>query len=166
MKTLFKYYTLAIALVFISFQGISQEKNSKEEIDTYPFAVADQVPVFPGCEQLSGKAMKDCTVEKITNHVNKNFNTSLGKQLAIEGTTRIVVQFKIDKNGNITEVRSRSLADKADVRETLQAEANRVVSSLPRMKPGQKDGKDISIMYSLPIAFAVPKEDKKENKKG
>ncbi|MDR5589260.1 energy transducer TonB [Christiangramia sp. SM2212] len=166
MKTFIKYYALAITLILTSFQGISQEKDSKSELDTYPFAVADQVPAFPGCEQLSGKAMKDCTVEKITNHVNKNFNTALGKQLKIEGTTRIVVQFKIDKDGSITEVRSRSLADKANVRETLQTEANRVVSSLPKMQPGQKDGKDIAIMYSLPIAFAVPEEDKKENKKG
>ena len=166
MKSKTINYNLAFLFMFISLMGFGQEKNNSEDIDTYPFAVAEQVPAFPGCEQLNGEAMKDCTVEKITNHVNKNFNTALGKELKIEGVTRIVVQFKIDENGNITEVRSRSLADKADVREILQNEANRVVSSLPKMQPGQKDGKDIAIMYSLPIAFAVPEEDKRENKKG
>ena len=160
MKTLFNTYALTLLFTFISIAGFSQED------DAIPFAVVDQVPAFAGCENLAGEEMKDCTVEKITQHVNTNFDTSLGKKLNIQGQTRIVVQFKIDKNGNITNVRSRSLDDKAEVREALQNEANRVVSSLPKMQPGQKDGKDVAIMYSLPIAFAVPEEEPTKDKKG
>ncbi|SDS20902.1 energy transducer TonB [Gramella sp. MAR_2010_147] len=155
MKTL-NYHTLTFIFTLISLCGFSQEDES------IPFAVVDQVPAYPGCEQLDGENLKDCTVQKISNHVNMNFNTALGKELNIQGQTRIVVQFKIDANGDITNVRSRSLADKAEVRDALQNEANRVVSSLPRMQPGQKDGKEVAIMYSLPIAFAVPEKEKKK----
>lgn len=158
MKTLINYYTLTFLLTLISLCGFSQEDEA------IPFAVVDQVPAYPGCEQLDGENLKDCTVQKISNHVNTNFNTALGKELNIQGQTRIVVQFKIDANGDITDVRSRSLADKAEVREALQTEANRVVSSLPRMQPGQKDGKDVAIMYSLPIAFAVPEKENNDKK--
>jgi len=145
--------------MLISFGGFSQED------DAIPFAVVDQVPAYPGCEQMNDDEMKDCTVEKISEHVNTNFDTSLGKKLNIQGQTRIIVQFKIDANGNITNVRSRSLDDKAEVREALQTEATRVVSSLPRMQPGKKDGKEVAIMYSLPIAMAVPEKEMQENKK-
>ncbi|CAL65066.1 energy transducer TonB [Christiangramia forsetii] len=157
MKILFNYYTITLIFTLISVGGLSQET------DAIPFAVVDQVPAYPGCEQLDGNELKDCTVQKITDHVNTNFNTSLGKEFNIEGVSRIVVQFKIDNSGNITDVRSRSLADVAEVREVLQNEATRVVNSLPKMQPGQKDGNDVAIMYSLPIAFAVPEE---EDKKG
>lgn len=166
MKTLINY-SLTFILCLVAISGYGQEKKGSITDDALPFAVAEQVPAYPGCEQLEGKEMKDCTVRKITDHVNTNFNTSLGKKLNLEGRNRIVVQFKIDENGNITNVRSRSLADEAKVREALQDEANRVVRSLPKMQPGQKDGKDVAIMYSLPIEFAVPEKVQKEgeNKK-
>jgi len=159
MNTL-NYYTITLIFMLISFGGFSQED------DAIPFAVVDQVPAYPGCEQMNNDEMKDCTVAKISEHVNTNFDTSLGKKLNIQGQTRIIVQFKIDANGNITNVRSRSLDDKTEVREALQTEATRVVSSLPKMKPGQKDGKDVAIMYSLPIAFAVPEKETNKNNKG
>lgn len=160
MKPLFNSYTFTLMLILLSTGGFCQE------IDAIPFAVVDQVPAYPGCEQLDGDNLKDCTVKKITDHVNTNFNTSLGKELNLQGVSRIIVQFKIDKNGNITDVRSRSMADKAEVREALQNEATRVVSSLPQMQPGKKDEKEVAIMYSLPIDFAVPEKATKENKKG
>ena len=157
MKTRIKQYTLSLIFALVGITGFGQETEA------LPFAVADQAPAYPGCENLEEEQLKDCTVQKITNHVNTNFDTSLGKKLNIEGRTRIVVKFKIDENGNITDVRSRSLADNSEKREALQNEANRVIKNLPQMQPGQKDGKDVAIMYSLPIEFAVPE---KEEKKG
>lgn len=146
---------LVITVMFlISFAALAQ----KEEI---PFANAQKVPAYPGCENMSGKELKKCTTEKITSFVNANFDTSLGKKLGITGMTKIVVQFKIEKDGTVTNVHARSLADKADVREKLQEEATRVVSSMPKMQPGQFQDKDVAIMYSLPIQFAVPGESEK-----
>ena len=159
MKPRKNYYILSLIFAFISLTGFSQENEA------VPFAVLDEAPSFPGCANLSGDELKDCTADKITSHINKNFNTGLGKELKLEGTTRIVVKFKIDDHGNIKEVRSRSLADNANVREVLQTEATRVVSSLPQMSPGKKGGKAVTTSYALPIEFAVPQEteEKKSN---
>ncbi|WP_026933336.1 hypothetical protein [Christiangramia echinicola] len=156
MKKNLKFYSLTFLFSLLSITGFSQEK-------AYPFAVADQAPAYPGCEDLDKDQLKDCTVQKITNHVNTNFNTSVGKDLNIQGQTRIEVQFKIAEDGEITEVRSRSLADNAEIREALQNEANRVVSSLPQMQPGKMKDKDVGIMYSLPIVFAMPEKEKKKD---
>ncbi len=148
-----KLSIISMAILLISAVGISQEEG-----EAVPFAVAEKTPVFPGCEDLDGKNLKDCTVKKINNHVNTNFNTSLGKELGLEGESRIVVQFKINNQGKITNVRSRSLANEPEARKSLENEATRVVSSLPRMKPGKFKGKEVDVMYSLPIVFATPKK--------
>ncbi|MGM0392618.1 MAG: M56 family metallopeptidase, partial [Bacteroidota bacterium] len=112
----------------------SSSYTTREKIEgsDVPFAVIDQVPVFPGCENLSSnEEQKKCMSDKIQEYVNKNFNTSLGKELNLSGVNRIIVQFKIDKQGDIVEVRSR--APHPD----LEVEAERVINSLPSMEPGK-----------------------------
>jgi hypothetical protein len=125
------------------------ERRFAEGADV-PFALIEQVPVFPGCENLgSNEEQKKCMSEKIQEFVNKNFNTDLGKELNLSGRNRIIVQFKIDKQGNIADVRSR--APHPD----LEVEAERVINSLPSMKPGKQGGVEVGVMYSLPIVFQV-----------
>lgn len=163
MKNLNTSLSLLFCLSLLCLSGFCQEKEGSFEEDAIPFAVVDEAPAYPGCENLKGDQLKDCTVEKITNHVNTNFNTGLGKKLNIEGRTRIIVQFKIDENGEVHKVRSRSLADDSEKREALQNEANRVIKNLPKMKPAQMEGKNVAIMYSLPIEFAVPEKESKKD---
>jgi len=145
---------LSLFVLLISLSGFSQEMAT-------PFAVADKSPVFPGCESLTGNDQKDCTVERITNHVNKNFNTALGKELKLTGRQRIVVKFVIGKDGEIRDVESRSLAKEAEVRASLQAEATRVIKSLPKMQAGEFEGEKVAIAYALPIEFATPQKENK-----
>ena len=115
-----------------------------------PFAVIEQVPVFPGCENLaSNEDMKKCMSAKIDEIVRKKFNADLGSQLGLTGVIRVIVQFKIDKNGNVTDVRSRA------PHPALEDEALRVINSLPQMQPGQQGGQNVGVMYSLPIVFQV-----------
>jgi len=129
---------------------VVETKNNSDAGQDVPFAVVDQVPVFPGCENLgSNDEQKKCMSEKITQFVSKEFDTSLGKKLGLTGTNRVIVQFRIDENGNIQDVRAR--APHPD----LEEEAKRTINSLPQMEPGKQKGRDISVMYSLPIAFKV-----------
>jgi len=129
---------------------VVETKNNSDAGQDVPFAVVDQVPVFPGCENLgSNEEQKKCMSEKISQFVNSNFDTSLGKKLGLTGTNRVIVQFRIDENGNIQDARAR--APHPD----LEEEAKRTINSLPQMEPGKQKGRDISVMYSLPIAFKV-----------
>jgi hypothetical protein len=143
-------------LVAVTVAALEKSKNSKvttkevRQAKDVPFALIEQVPVFPGCENLgSNDEKKKCMSDKIQEFVNKNFNAGLGKELNLKGTNRIIVQFKIDKHGNIVDVRSR--APHPD----LEVEAERVINSLPSMKPGKQGGIEVGVMYSLPIAFQV-----------
>ncbi|MDD7886823.1 energy transducer TonB [Flavivirga sp. 57AJ16] len=150
--------TIFAMMVYTSTQAQKSDKNKTEvsdgtalqEVDIeVPFAVVEQVPVFPGCEDLSREEQKDCISKSIAKHVNRNFNTELATQLGLIGRQRINVIFKIDTDGNIGEVRSRAPHPK------LEEEAIRVIKTLPRMIPGKQKGKTVVVPYSLPIIFQV-----------
>jgi hypothetical protein len=122
---------------------------AKERLEV-PFAVIDQVPVFPGCESLTtNDAKKECISKSISKHVNRNFNTKLANELGLKGRQRINVIFKIDTAGNIIDVRSRA------PHPGLEEEAIRVINTLPQMIPGEQNGEKVTVPYSLPIIFQV-----------
>ena len=126
------------------------EEVVEEEIADVPFAVIENVPIYPGCENAgNNNAKRKCMSEKISKFVNKKFNTDLAGDLGLEGRQRISVQFKIDKNGNVVDVRARAPHPK------LQAEAIKVVRGLPKMIPGRQRNQAVGVLYSLPILFQV-----------
>jgi protein TonB len=114
-----------------------------------PFSVIENVPEFPGCEKGSNAEKRQCMSKKIEKFVQRKFNTDLAGDLGLTGKQRINVLFKIDKNGNVTGVRSRAPHPR------LEKEAARVINLLPKMKPGRQRGKAVVVPYSLPITFKV-----------
>ncbi|WP_430410327.1 energy transducer TonB [Kordia sp.] len=125
-------------------------EEEEEVIEDVPFSIIEDAPIFPGCEKYSSKAeRKKCMSEKVQKHVNRKFNTELASDLDLEGIQKIYVVFTIDKQGNITGVRSRAPHPR------LAKEAEKVVKSLPRMKPGKQRGKTVKVTYNLPIVFKV-----------
>ena len=125
------------------------EVEEVEEDIEVPFAVIENVPVYPGCESGNNQQKKDCMSSKIQKFVQKKFNTELAGDLGLSGRQKISVIFKIDKNGNVVGVRSRAPHPR------LEQEAARVINSLPKMKPGKQRGKAVIVPYSLPIIFQV-----------
>ena len=124
--------------------------EEEEEIGDVPFAVIEDVPIFPGCEnQKNNDARKACMSDKIQDFVNRKFDTSLGSDLGLSGINRIYVQFRIEKDGDVTVLGARAPHPR------LQTEAERVVNMLPQMKPGKQRGKPVGVLYSLPITFKV-----------
>ncbi|MEP5338404.1 MAG: energy transducer TonB [Algibacter sp.] len=131
-------------------------KTTYKNASDVPFSEVDEVPIFPGCEDLSSSEQKKCLSNNISQHVNRNFKTNIASTLGLKGKQRINVIFKIDKEGRIIDVRSR--APHPD----LEAEAVRVINTLPIMIPGKEAGKNVNVPYSLPIIFQV-QDDVKNN---
>jgi len=122
-------------------------KDASQNEDV-PFAVIDKVPVFPGCEDANN--LKDCFNKSVQKHVVDNFNADVSKNLDLEsGVKKIYVQFKILKSGDIEILGVRA------PHKDLEAEARRVVSLLPKMIPGENNGKAVNVTYMLPIAFNI-----------
>lgn len=124
------------------------ETQSQKEINDVPFAVVEEVPVFPGCESLQTNAeRKKCMSEQVSQLINANFNTKVGEELQLKGVQRIYTRFRINENGDIVDIESRASAPE------LEKEAERVVSLLPKITPGKHKGKNVGVLYSLPIVF-------------
>jgi protein TonB len=133
----------------VKVERIVEVEEEDDIIEDVPFAIIEDVPVFPGCKGSKAQ-LKECLQEKITQHVNRKFNSELASDLGLTpGIKRIFVMFKIDKTGNITDVQARA------PHKRLQDEAIRVVESLPKMIPGKQRGRPVGVKYSLPIAFKV-----------
>lgn len=125
------------------------EVEEVEEDIEVPFSVIENVPVFPGCESGSNEDKKACMNKKIAQFIGKKFNTDLAGELGLSGVQKIFVLFKIDKNGEVTDIRARAPHPR------LEKEAERVVNLLPKMIPGKQRGKPVRVPYSLPISFQV-----------
>jgi len=73
----------------------------------------------------------------------------LAESLGLTGKQNIYVQFKIDKSGNVSEIKASAKHIK------LKKEAIRVVGKIPKMIPGKQRGENFEVMYTLPIVFEV-----------
>ena len=129
-------------------RDVGAEIIVEEDVEV-PFAVIENVPVFPGCERGNNAKKRKCMSEKIAKFVQRKFNTELAGDLGLSGRQRISVIFKIDKSGNVTGVRARAPHPR------LEKEAQRVINLLPKMQPGKQRGKAVIVPYSLPIIFQV-----------
>jgi len=134
----------------VEIEEVAEEVGVEEVIADVPFAIIENVPIYPGCESKKNNAdRKKCMSEKITKFVNKQFNTGLANDLGLEGRQKISVQFKIDSKGNVVGIQSKAKHPK------LQSEAARVINKLPSMTPGMQRGKPVGVIYALPIIFQV-----------
>ncbi len=110
----------------------------------------EHVPVFPGCESVASNIGKrDCMSLKIKAFIQKKFNADKFYDQNIRGEQTISVQFYIDENGNVSEVKARA------TERALEKEAIRVVSRLPQMKPGKQGDKVVKVQYMVPIVFKI-----------
>lgn len=126
------------------------EQKVEEIIEEVPFVVIENVPVYPGCEsEPSNDAKRLCMSKSIQKLVKEEFDTNLGAELGLDGINRVIVLFKIDQYGNVSQVQARG------PHKALEAEAVRVVQLIPRMKPGLQRNRPVKVSYTLPILFEV-----------
>ena len=118
-----------------------------EDVDV-PFAVIEDVPLFPGCEKVAKSERRKCFQEQINKHIRKNFRyPEIAQEMGIQG--RVYVNFIISKDGSITNIRMRG-PDK-----NLEKEAKRIISKLPKMTPGKQRGRPVRVPFSIPISFRL-----------
>ena len=122
--------------------------EEEEEDVEVPFAVIENVPVFPGCTGKNNDALKACFQKKIQEHIQKHFTyPDVAVELGIEG--RVYVQFIINNTGEIVQIQTRG-PDKL-----LEKEANRIIAALPHMEPGKQRGRAVKVSYIIPITFRL-----------
>jgi len=119
------------------------------------FKVVEQMPRFPGCEDLDGnnEEKMDCSQKLMLDYIYRNVQyPAEAKAAGIEG--RVVVQFIIERNGELTDVRIAR-----DIGYGCGEEAVRVVNLMNSMDekwiPGKQRGKPVRVQFTLPIQFKL-----------
>jgi len=126
---------------------IVEVEEEYDDVDV-PFAVIEDVPIFPGCERVSKSERRNCFQEKMNKHIRKNFRyPEIAQEMGIQG--RVYVNFIIAKDGQITNIRMRG-PDK-----NLEKEAQRIIAKLPNMIPGKQRGRPVRVPFSIPITFRL-----------
>ncbi len=62
----------------------------------------------------------------------------------------MILQFVVEKDGQIGEVKIVRSVDPE-----LDAEAVRVIKTMPNFIPGRQDGKPVAVWYTIPISFKL-----------
>ena len=97
----------------------------------------EQMPRFPGGEIALMHYLSD----------NIQYPPEAAKN-EIEG--RVIIQFVVEKTGEVGEVKVVR-----PISEELDAEAVRVVKTLPKFEPGRQDGEAVAVWYTLPVSFKL-----------
>ena len=111
---------------------------------TLVFEVAEEMPEFPGGGMSALMSyLKD----------NMRYPAS-AKEKGTQG--RVTVQFVVDKDGSIKEPKLLRSVDK-----DMDAEALRLISNMPKWKPGRQKGQPVAVKYTVPVMFSLD-DDKLE----
>ena len=117
--------------------------------------MAEQMPRFPGCEDIEAdKADKEaCSKKMLLEYVYKNLRyPAAAMEIGIEGM--VVVQFIVTKTGSIDQVKvvrdiGGGCGDKA--RDVVVK-----MNDLPEhWIPGKQNGRPVNVRYTLPIKFQL-----------
>ena len=119
------------------------EKPAEGEVDEEDwenqiFSIVEKMPEFPGGQQ----AMFKFLAENVQYPV-------IAQENGIQG--RVICQFVVEKDGkpgNIKVVRTSGDA-------SLDEEAVRVISSMPKWTPGTQRGEPVRVNFTLPVSFRL-----------
>lgn len=102
------------------------------------FEVVEEMPEFPGGGMSA-----------FMDYIKKNMRyPASAKEYGTQG--RVIVQFVVDKDGSIKESKLLRSVDKE-----LDAEALRLISSMPKWKPGKQNGQPVAVRYTVPVMFRL-----------
>ena len=105
--------------------------------DDQTFSVVEQMPEYPGGMRAGLEFMAR----------NLRYPTK-AREAGKQG--RVIVQFVVRKDGSLSDFKVLRPVDP-----WLDAEAIRVISTMPKWKPGMQDRKPVSVKFTLPVTFML-----------
>ena len=105
--------------------------------DAQTFSVVEQMPEYPGGMRAGLEFMAR----------NLRYPTK-AREAGKQG--RVIVQFVVRKDGSLSDFKVLRPVDP-----WLDAEAIRVISTMPKWKPGMQEGKPVSVKFTLPVTFML-----------
>ena len=109
----------------------------KPEVATKVFDVVEEMPSFPGGNAALMSYLSSNTKYPVVAQEN-----------GVQG--RVIVSFVVERDGSISDVKVARSVDPS-----LDREAQRVVKSMPKWKPGKQNGSAVRVKYTVPVVFRL-----------
>ena len=109
----------------------------KPEVATKVFDVVEEMPSFPGGSAALMSYLSSNTKYPVVAQEN-----------GVQG--RVIVSFVVERDGSISDVKVARSVDPS-----LDREAQRVVKSMPKWKPGKQNGSAVRVKYTVPVVFRL-----------
>ena len=109
----------------------------KEEVTQKVFDVVEVMPSFPGGQ--------GALIQYLNSHVKYPV---VAQENGIQG--RVTISFVVERDGSITDGKVARSVDPS-----LDKEAARVVSSMPRWTPGKQNGSAVRVKFNVPVVFKL-----------
>ena len=123
------------AAVEVKYTAVEVEEEEVEEQQI--FQVVEEMPEFPGgmgeCMKFLGKNIK---------------YPQISQENGVQG--RVIVQFVVNQDGSIVDPQVVRGVDPY-----LDKEALRVISMMPKWKPGKQRGKAVRVKFTVPVMFRL-----------
>ena len=130
-----------ISMLLLLFIGSYSQIRAQSENATV-VSVAEQMPEFNG---------------DLLNYLGKNLNyPASSRDNGVEG--KVIAQFIVRNDGSIDSIHIVSSPDQATANEVV-----RIISGMPKWKPGLINGKPVDVKMTLPVVFKL--DDQKTKKK-
>ena len=129
----------------------SEETNQAVEIKYVPVAVEEEEPeeqtIFEVVEQMP--EFPNGGMAGLMQYLSKNIKyPTIAQENGTQG--RVTVQFVVNRDGSIVDAKVLRGVDPY-----LDKEASRVISSMPKWKPGMQRGKAVRVKYTVPVMFRL-----------
>lgn len=118
-------------------EAVEEETLENALVEESVFDAVEQMPEFPGGRD----------------QLNKYYESNLRyPEVAIENGIQgcVIVQFIVNTDGSISDATVIRSVDPA-----CDEEALRFINSMPHWTPGQTNGKNVRVRYTLPVAFRL-----------
>lgn len=127
---------------------IDNDIQRMTSMDDDVYEVVEKMPEFPG------------GIAELMKYLSSNIKYPVEAHKAgIQG--RVVVSFIVNKDGTVKDAKIVRSVDKS-----IDAEALRVISAMPKWQPGYQDGKAVSVRYTVPVTFRLTGESGKVQSTG
>ena len=119
------------------------EETDSSDTPQEVFNVVEKMPEFEG------------GVANMLEYLRKNIKYPV-EAIKNGAQGRVIVQFVVNKDGSIVDANVVK-----SVSPELDAEALRVVQSMPKWIPGEQRGEKVRVQFTLPVQFKLPKAEDK-----
>lgn len=148
-----KYLSILVLIGFSCFGQVNSNNSDSDKNDeVISFNKVAQIPMFENCKKVNQDFQRDCVLNFINAHIEKNLKyPKEAKKANVESI--VFCTFIIDKEGKITITEAKGKP--TSFKKAFENEAIRVLNLLPKFIPAKHNNKIVKVQAQYTVEFKL-----------